>query len=206
VKCRPILLVAALLAATSSACLSDPVARVNRTAIDDTRPIDRSWLSAAEPAPVIVERGDPAPDFSYQAESGEWFRLHRLLEHGCVVLVFAPADSALRRLECERDSLYGVGVIPVAVIDRRPSQAAALARRLSLGFPVLADPQSVIASQFNLLGPPTVRPHPAWFVVDRAGRVRALQRGALPESGYLRLACEALAIPSPGASVPSAAR
>jgi len=206
VTCRAILLVAALLAATSSACLSDPVTRVNRTGIDDTRPFDHTWLSAAEPAPVIIESGDPAPDFSYQAESGEWFSLHRLLEQGSVMLVFAPAESTLRALESERDSLYGVEVIPVAVIDRRPSAAAALARRLGLGFPVLADPQSVIASQFNLLGPPTVRPRPAWFVVDRTGQVRALRRGKLPEGGFLRLACDALAIPSPGVSVPSVVR
>jgi peroxiredoxin len=206
VKRRPILLVAALLVATSSACLSDPVSRANRTALDDTRQTGQNWPNAAEPAPVIVEPGDTAPDFSYQAESGEWLRLHRLLEHGSVVLVFAPAESVLRELEGERDSLYKVGVIPVAVIDRRPGQAAALARHLNLGYPVLADPRSVIASQFNLLGPPTVRPRPAWFVVDRAGRVRALRRGVLPAGGYLRLACNALAIPSPGVPVPSSVR
>ena len=99
-----------------------------------------------------------------------------------------------------------MGVIPVAVLDRRTGSAVLLAHRLGLGFPVIADPQGAIASQFNLVGPPTVRPRPAWFILDRAGRVRGLERGELPDGGYTHIACEALAIPSPEATVMSGAR
>ncbi len=206
VKCHPIVLVVGLLATTSSLCLSDTVTRTTRTSLDDPRPVERGWLTSAEPAPAIIELGDPAPDFSYQAESGEWFKFHQLLDHGSVMLVFVPTEGELRTLEEERDSLYSVGVIPVAVLDRRASSAVALAHRLGLGFTVIADPQSAIASQFNLVGPPTVRATPGWFVVDRSGQVRGLERRRLPDGGFTHIACGALAIPAPDATIMSGRR
>ncbi|HEY6867885.1 MAG TPA: redoxin domain-containing protein, partial [Candidatus Eisenbacteria bacterium] len=180
---RAPLLAAALLAAASSACLSDPIFHSGRTADDFTRLNERTWLNAAEPPVSIVVPGDPAPDFSYQADTGEWLKFHQLLDHGCVMLVFAPNESDLEQIESERDSLYGAGVIPVAVLDRSRRASSALAARLGLGFPVIADPQDAIASLFNLVGPPTARTHPGWFVVDRTGRVRALERGRVPRGG-----------------------
>jgi peroxiredoxin len=195
------LLAVGLLAATSSPCLSESVIRTTRPALEDSRTGERLWLTAIEPGPSLVEPGDLAPDFSYQTESGEWLTLHDLLAHGSVMLVFVPTENELRIMEDERDSLYSVGVIPVAVLDRRASSAMLLAHRLGLGFPVIADPLGSIASQFNLVGPPTLRTRPAWFILDRGGRVRGLERGELPEGGYIRIACGALAIPSPDATV-----
>jgi peroxiredoxin len=206
VKCHPIMLAVGLLATTSSLCLSDSVTRTTRPALEDTRPVERGWLTAVEPGPSIVQLGDQAPDFSYQTESGEWLKFHQLLDHGSVMLVFVPTEDELRVLEGERDSLYSVGVIPVAVLDRRTGTTAAMAHRLRLGYPVIADPQGAIASQFNLVGPPTVRAAPGWFIVDRAGRVRGLERRRLPEGGFTRIACDMLAIPAPDATVMSGGR
>jgi peroxiredoxin len=204
VRFRAPLLAAALLAAASSACLSDPIFHSGRMSDDFSRLSERTWLNAAEPAPSIVVPGDPAPDFSYQADTGEWLKLHQLLDHGCVMLVFVPNESDLTLMESERDSLAGVGVIPVAVLDRSRRASSALVARLGLGFPVIADPQDTIASLFNLVGPPTARTHPGWFVVDRTGRVRALERGRVPRSGYTRLACDVLAIAPRDAAAASA--
>ena len=198
------LLAAALLAAASSACLSDPIFHSGRMSDDDMRLTERTWLNAAEPAPLIIEPGDPAPDFAYQADTGEWLKLHQLLDQGSVMLVFVPNEDDLKTMESERDSLYGAGVIPVAVLDRSRRASSALVRRLGLGFPVIADPQDTIASLFNLVGPPTARTHPGWFVVDRAGRVRALERGTVPRGGYARLACDVLAIAPRDAAAASA--
>jgi peroxiredoxin len=206
VKCHSILLAVGLLAATSSPSLSDSVIRTTRPALEDSRPGERLWLTAVEPGPSLVQPGDLAPDFSYQTESGDWLKLHQLLAHGSVMLVFVPTEDELRVMQGERDSLYGAGVIPVAVLDRRASSAVLLAHRLGLGFPVIADPQGSIASQFNLIGPPTVRTRPAWFILDRAGRVRGLVRGELPDGGYTRIACAALAIPPPDATVMTGTR
>lgn len=205
-KCHPIVLAVGLLAATSSLGLSDSVTRTTRPALEDPRPSERAWLTGVEPGPSIVQLGDSAPDFSYQTESGEWFKFHQLLEHGSVMLVFVPTENELLVMEGERDSLYSVGVIPVAVLDRRTSSAVAMAHRLGLGFPVIADPQGAIASQFNLVGPPTVRATPGWFIVDRVGRVRGLERHRLPDGGFARIACDVLAIPLPDATVMSGGR
>lgn len=199
VRFRLVLPVAVLAAVTASVGASDTLIRTNRTGLDAPRP-ERPWL-AAEPGPVLVEPGDPAPDFSYQAGTGEWIKLRQLLEHGSLLLVFEPGEPDLRRMEDERESLLGVGVTPVAVLNRSTRAADKLARRLGLGFTVIADTQGAIASQYNLLGPPTLETHAAWFVVDRSGRVRALDRGRLPETGYMQLACTALQIAAPGATV-----
>jgi len=207
VRLSIILPVAALLAAISTPCLADPYIKTTRPGLDDAHPnYDRTWLTMAEPSAVIIEPGDAAPDFSYQVESGEWLKLHEILEHGSVLLVFVPSDPELRTLESERDSLLRVGIIPVAVFDRRSNSTVALAHRLGLGFPVIADPTGSIASQFNLIGPPTVRARPGWFVLDRSGRVRALNRRGLPPGGYVHLACDALDIASPDATASASSR
>src|SRR5438552_17359697 len=134
VKSHPIVLAVGLLATTSSICLSDSLTRTTRPALEDPRPIERAWLTAVEPGPSIVQLGDQAPDFSYQTESGEWLKFHQLLEHGSVMLVFVPTEDDLRALEGARDSLYSVGVIPVAVLDRRTGTAATTAHRRGLGY------------------------------------------------------------------------
>jgi peroxiredoxin len=206
VKFHPIVLAVGLLATTSSLCLSDSMTRTTRPAIEDPRPVERPWLTAVEPGASIVQPGDQAPDFSYQTESGEWLKFHQLLAHGSVMLVFVPTENEMLILEGERDSLYSVGVIPVAVLDRRASTTAATAQRLGLGYPLIADPQSAIASQFNLVSPPTLRAAPGWFVVDRGGRVRGLDRRRLPQGGFTRIACNLLAIPAPDATLMSGAR
>ena len=195
-----ILSVVALLAVAAAPCLADPYLKTTRPGLDDMRVIDRSWATMAEPSAAIVEAGDPAPDFSYQADSGEWLKLHELLTHGNVMLVFAPDAVELGALQSARDSLMRVGILPVAVLERPARSSVGLARKLGLEFPVLADPLGTIASQFNLVGPPTLRTRPGWFVVDRKGRVRALDRARLPQNGYVNLACGALAIPYPAAT------
>ena len=195
-----ILLVVAIAAAATASCLADPYLKTTRPGLGDARADDRSWATMAEPSAAIVEAGDPAPDFSYQADSGEWLKLHELLDHGNVILVFAPQEDELRGLQAAHDSLTRVGIVPVAVLDRKPKASLALMRKLGLQFPVVSDPMGTIATQFNLVSPPTLRTRPGWFVVDRKGRVRALDRTRLPQGGYMNIACGALAIPNPAAT------
>lgn len=155
----------------------------------------------SEPPVTEVQVGDPAPNFSYQGFDGRWMRLHHLVDQGPVLLVFGLNDSQLGRLERERDALLGLGVIPVAIVDRPPGKARDLVRRLDLKYTVLADSRLVIASQFNAadLG----RVTPSWFVIDARLRVRALSRGRTPPEEYVRLCARALALPIPGSPVPT---
>ena len=152
-----------------------------------------------EPPISEVRVGDPAPNFSYQGFDGRWTRLHHLVDQGPVLLVFGLTESQMTALERERDDLLGLGVIPVAVVDRNPGQARNVVRRLGLRYTVLADSRLVIASQFNAteLG----RLTPSWFVVDQRLRVRALFRGRVPQQDYVRLCARALALPMPGGIV-----
>jgi len=96
--------------------------------------------------------------------------------------------------------------VPVAVLDRGSARAASLARRLGLHYVVVPDPQNVVAAQFNVLDPATRRAAPAWFVVDRSGRVRGLDRRGVPDDGYLSLASRALALASRDAILPGGTR
>jgi peroxiredoxin len=159
----------------------------------------RSFQNVAEPPSAQVDVGDPAPDFAYQGYDGRWMRLHHLLDHGPMLIVFGVTDGAMAQIEKEREPLLGMGVIPVAVLDRKSSVARALVGRLGLKFTVLADPRQVIASQFNAFDGERVVP--SWFVIDQRGKVRGLFRGRLPPGDYLRLCARSLGLPMPGTVV-----
>ncbi len=98
----------------------------------------------------------------------------------------------------------GLGVIPVAVTNLKAGAVRTVVRRLSLSFPVIPDPRAIAASQFNSLDPATLQPVPAWFVVDRSGRVRGLRRGSIPAARWADVAANALALPSPRTMRPAA--
>lgn len=155
----------------------------------------------ADPEPAMVVQGEPAPNFEYESESG-WRHLRDLLAQGNVLLVFGAEDDDLRSLAAERDDLYALGVVPVVVIDRRSGACWSLGRRFGLRFPLVPDPQRVIASQFNTLERRTRRTHAAWFLLDRAGRVRQLDRQELPASGWASLAASGLHLPARDAVFP----
>jgi peroxiredoxin len=154
----------------------------------------------AEPPAAEICVGDPAPDFAYQGYDGRWMRLHHLLDQGSVLLVFGGNEAQLSQLEREREALLSLGVIPVAVVDRRPGGARKLAVKLGLAYTVLADSRQVIAAQFNATEAGRVTP--SWFVIDGHGKVRGLLRGAQPVQDYLRVSARSLALPMPGTPLP----
>lgn len=165
-------------------------------------PYDNISSGGPEPPIADVVAGSSAPDFSYQLVGPRWHHLHDLLDQGAVLLVFAPGEKELKRIEHERPALLQRGVVPVAVVELRSGVARDLVRRLRLGFTVISDPRDIISLQFNVLDETTRTAVPAWFVVDRSGRVRGLARGRVPESGYLGVVAESLSLPSPGVARP----
>ena len=162
--------------------------------------------SGTEPPTLVVMVGDPAPDVSWQGPTSQTQRLRDLRAQGHLLLVFSPSDEQLRALERERAQLLDRRVVPAAVLNRGPKSAAGLARRLGLHYPLIPDPRRIIAAQFSTLDPASGRPLPAWFVIDRRGQVRDLDRsGTLPED-LARLAFGALNLPAPGTARPSSTR
>ena len=151
-----------------------------------------------------VRLGDIAPDVSYQGVDARWRRLRELVAENPALLVFGANYATLRAIEREREELMDLGVIPVAVVGSRLGAVRALASRLELRYTLLADPQGVIAAQFNAIDAADGRTLPTWFVLDPKRRVRGLGRDGLPLHGYPDLASSALGLPARAASRPAA--
>ncbi len=147
---------------------------------------------------AIVDAGSQAPDFSFESSAGAR-RLRDLRTQGHVLLLISPSDAQMIALENERAALLTLGVVPVTVLDQRPSACRALGARLRLGYPVVSDARRVIGAQFNSLDPSSRGDAPAWFVIDRSGRVRDLARQSWPERAWTATCAEALGLPAPDA-------
>lgn len=152
---------------------------------------------------AMVEPGTSAPDFVYETLAGGDARLRDLRVQGHVLLVFGASESELRRLELESGRLTRLGVVPVAVLDWRMGACRSAVRRLSLSYPVVPDPQRAIGAQYNALDPRTRQNVRAWFVVDRLGRVRGLDRFELPRASWADVAATALGLPADGVPRPA---
>jgi len=153
---------------------------------------------------AMVEAGASAPDFAYETLAGGTARLRDLRAQGHVLLVFGAAESDLRRLELESSRLTRLGVVPVAVLDWRVGACRSVVRRLGLTFPVVPDVQRAIGAQYNVLDPRTRQASRAWFVVDREGRVRGLDRFELPREPWVSVAATSLGLPLDDAPRPAA--
>jgi peroxiredoxin len=149
-----------------------------------------------EPPITEVVAGSQAPDVSWQDAQNRWMHLRDVLQYGHTLLVFAPTERDMRTLESQRDELLDLGVVPVVVLQHGNNAARGIVRRLKLSYMVIPDARGVIAAQFNVLDMRTRSSEPAWFVVDRRGRVRGLDRTRLPEEPWRNVAAEALALPA----------
>lgn len=154
---------------------------------------------------AIVEAGSTAPDFSYDAAGGT-YHLRDLRGQGHVLLVIAPDDARLAALEAERPRLLALGVVPVAALDSRAGACRSTVGRLGLGYTVIADSRRLIGAQFNALDPSSRGDVPAWFVIDRNGRVRDLARQAWPAGAWTSVCSRALGLPEADAPAPASYR
>lgn len=144
---------------------------------------------------AVIDIGSTAPDFSYTALDGAANRLHDLRAQGPVLIVIGAQEEQLLALQRQRDELLGMGVVPVAIVDRRDGQVRRQVERLRLAYPVIPDSRRLIAAQFNSLEPASRAAVPAWFVVDQRGHVRDLGRFTWPEREWAEIASTALGLP-----------
>jgi peroxiredoxin len=172
--------------------------------VDGRNPSAPNPTSPAEPTPMIEYDTHPAPDadgdapdFQYLSSEGRWRFLHEMLRHDAVLLVFEPSDAQLLKLEAGADSLRHSGVIPVA-IRRCPDGANwAAIGKLGLTYSLMSDPQGELEGDFHIgvaakAGAETKAASPSWFLVDRKGRVAALERGSLPATGFAPIVAGAM--------------
>jgi peroxiredoxin Q/BCP len=103
-----------------------------------------------------VRRGDLVVDFALADENGTPRRLTDLLRSGPVVLFFYPAAMTYG---CTRESCHfrdlrgefeGVGAQPVGISADKVEKQKQFSDKHSFGFPLLSDPDGVVAEQFGV--------------------------------------------------------
>jgi peroxiredoxin len=129
--------------------------------------------------------GDEAPDFTLTSSGGEEVTLSELRENGPVVLVFVRSSNwcphcrrQLQGLEADRAAIEATGVQLIALSYDTVETQAQAAAKLGLSFPLLSDPGSRTIDAYGIRnhearGKGLGIPHPAIFVVDEAGKIRA---------------------------------
>ncbi len=132
--------------------------------------------SAAPLAPTT-----PAPDFTLRTLDGQKLRLGE--QRGRVVLVnfwatwCGPCRQEMPHLNKLYEKYKSSGFVLLGVnVDDDTTQAAGVATRLGVTFPVLPDADKRVSRQYDLSAMPST------VLIDRDGKVRYLHRGY--QSGY----------------------
>ena len=136
-----------------------------------------SMVAAAAPlAPTA-----PAPDFTLRTLDGQKLRLGE--QRGQVVLVnfwatwCGPCRQEMPHLNKLYEKYKSSGFVLLGVnVDDDTAQAAGVASRLGVTFPVLPDTDKRVSRQYDLSAMPST------VLIDRDGRVRFLHRGY--QNGY----------------------
>jgi cytochrome c biogenesis protein CcmG/thiol:disulfide interchange protein DsbE len=133
-------------------------------------------LTGAEGAAPVV--GRPAPDFRATTTDGREISLASLRGHP-VWLTFGASWCAACRSEApdiqaayQRAEASGAVVVEV-FISEDSATVRDYGARVGLTYPKVADPDTLIASQYRVLG------IPAHFFVDATGVLRAVKAGSL---------------------------
>ncbi len=131
---------------------------------------------AAAAAQAAVMPQTAAPDFTLKSLEGRNLRLKE--QRGNVVLVnfwatwCGPCRQEMPQLNRLYDKYRASGFVLLGInVDENPQQAAGIAQRLGLHFPVLLDGDKTVSRLYDL------NSMPATVLIDRDGRVRYLHRG-----------------------------
>ena len=133
------------------------------------------------PAMASVQVATQAPDFTLHAMTGPNTRLQEL--RGQVVMVnfwatwCGPCRQEMPHLNRLHEKYSRAGFTLLGInVDDDPRNAAAVAAKLGIQFPVLLDTDKKVSNQYDLQAMPST------YLIDRDGKVRYLHRGYL--SGY----------------------
>lgn len=146
-----------------------------------------SWATFMLPVaklPVMLDAGDPAPDFDLPRPTttgSETYRLSAAAQAGPVVLAFYPVADTAGAVEILRELTAvdwasvadSVAVLGVGVGDRESHDR--LADEVDVPFPLLLDQDGFFADMYGILEPVderTVQVRPALFVVGKDCFVR----------------------------------
>jgi peroxiredoxin Q/BCP len=138
--------------------------------------------AATPDAPVRLEPGDRAPDFTLPTDDGSTLSLRDLRGQRVVLYAYPAAmTSGCTTQACDfRDSLVALNAAGIAVVGLSPDQPEQLAKfrkRDHLTFPLVADPTRETLSAYgaygekNVYGKPTVGVIRSTFVINADGIV-----------------------------------
>lgn len=143
------------------------------------------WQTADQQAASVgqglVRQGQPAPDFSLPALSGETVRLNDLKGQVVLVNLWAtwcpPCKAEMPVIDAFYKAHQAAGFTTLMVnMQEDGTTVSDFIKANGLSFPVLLDGQGEL---MNLYG---VRGLPATFILDRNGQVRYIQSGAITEA------------------------
>jgi len=135
-----------------------------------------SLIAAAASAPAAVTPATKAPDFALRSLEGPNLRLQE--QRGQVVMVnfwatwCGPCKIEMPHLAKLYEKYRASGFQLLGInVDEDPRQAAALATKLGLRFPVLLDTEKKVSKLYDLSTMPST------VLIDRDGKVRYIHRG-----------------------------
>ena len=133
-------------------------------------------LLLAPLAAFALQAGAPVPAVVAQSIDGQWQRLQDY--RGKVVYVdfwaswCAPCRQALPQYERLHRELGPSGFVVLAInVDTEQRLAQRMLQQIPMSFPVILDPQGLLAQRFS---PPTM---PTGYLIDRQGIVRYVHTG-----------------------------
>jgi peroxiredoxin len=122
----------------------------------DEASVDHVLRLASMTFPHALNVGNQAPHFELPNADGHTTRLSALLEGGPVVLVFYRGawcpycNAQLRQMQSRLAEMTSLGATLAAVSPQTPDASAAFAGELGLGFEVLSDTNSYVASDYGI--------------------------------------------------------
>jgi peroxiredoxin Q/BCP len=129
---------------------------------------------------VSVGVGDVAPDFSLKGSGGATHSLTEFRGHP-VVIVFYPGDDSpvctkqLNSYNNDLDQFEAVGAQILAISAQDVDSHDNFSSKYGFKFPLLADPDKVVAGLYGTLGPLGF-PRRSVFVIDGGGVIRYAHR------------------------------
>lgn len=145
------------------------------------------WLggqSAARPSAAnqgLIRPGQPAPDFSLPALSGETVRLSDLKGQVVLVNLWAtwcpPCKAEMPAIDAFYRAHQEAGFTALmANVQEDEATVRAFIEANGFTFPILLDSQGELMRRYGVRGLPTT------FIVDRSGQIRHLQTGAITQA------------------------
>lgn len=139
-----------------------------------------------------LKKGDKAPEFELLDQNGIE---ESLIEHRGkkVLLFFFPKAGTsgctlqARSVKDAKEQLAGLGIIPMGISPDDPNKQKDFDEDLSLGYPLLSDPDHVVAEEYGVWGEKNIRGKKTQgiirssFLIDELGKIMDASYRVSPE-------------------------